>query len=202
VALRADSSRNKADSASLGHVVVCGGTTHEWFDCSANEWQRQLNVIVQSLEGSGVQWLTLCPWGGQFEGDQGEKVMEKVVSVTGGTKKGNRVSFIGHGGVVCIVDVCSDGRTRFVDAVNSLAHGADIDEGVLESALFSPALADPDLVLVFGPPTQLPPSLMWELAYSELVFLDTPWSQCNAEHVHMAIDDFQRRDRRFGGIDT
>ena len=69
MALRANSSRNKAGSASLGHVVVCGGTTHEWFECSANEWQRQLNVIVQSLEGSGVQWLTLCPWGGQFEGD-------------------------------------------------------------------------------------------------------------------------------------
>jgi undecaprenyl diphosphate synthase len=187
---------------SLGHVVVCGGTTHEWSAYTASDWQRQLGVIAESLEGSGVSWVTLCPWGGSFEAHDRDAVLGVVESVTGGSSRGSRISFIGQGGVVCIVDVCTDGRTRFVDALNSLANDASIDEGTVESALFAPALADPDLILVFGPPTQLPPSLMWELAYSELVFLDTPWSQCNSAHVHMAIDDFQRRDRRFGGIDT
>jgi undecaprenyl diphosphate synthase len=43
---------------------------------------------------------------------------------------------------------------------------------------------------------------VWELAYSELVFLDVAWTDVNAEHVEMAIDDFLRRDRRFGGIDS
>lgn len=202
MASRAKSSSRKPADVSLGHVVVCGGTTHEWFAYTASDWQRQLSVINESLEGSGVSWVTLCPWGGSFDEHERAAVLEVVQSVTGGSSRGNRISFIGHGGVVCIVDVCTDGRSRFVDAVNSLAMDASIDDGTIESALFAPALADPDLILVFGPPTQLPPSLMWELAYSELVFLDTPWSQCNAAHVHMAIDDFQRRDRRFGGIDT
>lgn len=112
------------------------------------------------------------------------------------------MSFIAEGGLVCIVDVCADGRTRFVDAVNAISESVKVEESVLESTLFAPALADPDLVLIFGPATRLPRSLMWELAYSELVFLDTPWTDCNSEHVHMAIDDFRRRDRRFGGIDT
>ena len=182
--------------------MVCGGTTSEWSAYTAADWQRQLGVIAESLEGSEVRWLTVCPWGGSFDEREREFVMETVKSVTAGTARGDRISFIGHGGVVCIVDVCTDGRTRFVDAVNSLAADAAVDEGTIESALFSPALADPDLVLIFGPPTQLPPALLWELAYSELVFLDTSWSHCNAAHVHMAIDDFQRRDRRFGGIDT
>jgi undecaprenyl diphosphate synthase len=43
---------------------------------------------------------------------------------------------------------------------------------------------------------------MWELTYSELVFLDVSWRKCNVEHVQMAINDFQRRDRRFGGVDS
>lgn len=181
---------------------MCGGTTHEWSVSSASDWQRQLGVLAESLEESGVRWLTVCPWGGSFDESTRDSVLHVVKSVTGGSMNGNRISFMGPGGVVCVVDVCADGRQRFVDATNSLGQDAALDEGTLESALFAPALADPDLVLVFGPPTQLPPSLMWELAYSELVFLDTPWSQCNSEHVHMAIDDFQRRDRRFGGIDT
>lgn len=199
---RGKSTTNKSRAGTLSHVVVCGGTTHEWAASTAADWQRQLGVLAESLEGSGVRWLTVCPWGGRFDDAQRSEVLDVVRSVTGGTMHGDRVSFIGHGGVVCVVDVCADGRQRFVDAANSLGVNAAVDEGTLESALFAPALADPDLVLVFGPPTQLPPSLMWELAYSELVFLDTPWAQCNSEHVHMAIDDFQRRDRRFGGIDT
>lgn len=199
---RASAASNKSRAGTLGHVVVCGGSTHEWANCSESDWQRQLAVLAESLVGSGVRWLTVCPWGGDFDSSIRNEVLQTVRSVTGGSMNGTRVSFIGHGGVVCIVDVCADGRQRFVEAANSLGSNASVDEGTLESALFAPALADPDLVLVFGPPTQLPPSLMWELAYSELVFLDTPWSRCNSEHVHMAIDDFQRRDRRFGGIDT
>jgi undecaprenyl diphosphate synthase len=43
---------------------------------------------------------------------------------------------------------------------------------------------------------------VWELAYAELVFLDVPWSGLDAEHVEMAINDYTRRDRRFGGVDS
>ena len=51
-------------------------------------------------------------------------------------------------------------------------------------------------------PTRLPPSLVWELAYAELVFLDAPWSALDSEHLEMAVDDFRRRNRRFGGLDS
>jgi hypothetical protein len=205
--------RSKSNQDQLSHVLVCGGTTSEWSSLSMPDWERQLNVLVRSLEGSGARWLTLCPARGRFSSSDAERVLALVCGVTGGsvlphrgvTEHGtvsSRASFIGEGGLICIVDVCTDGRQRFVDSVNSVPVGVAIEEGVVESALFAPALADPDLVLIFGPPTQLPESLMWELAYSELVFLDTSWTQCNAEHVHMAIDDFQRRERRFGGIDS
>jgi hypothetical protein len=187
--------------------------TSKWSSLSLLEWERQTDVLVKSLEGSGARWLTLCPASGTFDKSAAARVLDLVCAVTGGSisptrsagdagTSNSRATFIGDGGLICIVDVCTDGRQRFVDAVNSVSPGVAIEEGVVESALFAPALADPDLVLIFGPPTQLPESLMWELAYSELVFLDTSWKQCNAEHVHMAIDDFQRRDRRFGGIDT
>ena len=57
-------------------------------------------------------------------------------------------------------------------------------------------------VIVLGPATQMPASLVWELAYAELVFFDADWHALDAEHLEMAIDDFTRRDRRFGGVDS
>ena len=61
---------------------------------------------------------------------------------------------------------------------------------------------EPDLALILGRPDTLPTSLVWELAYSELVFLDIDWSALQAGHLEMAIDDFNRRHRRFGGLDS
>jgi undecaprenyl diphosphate synthase len=61
---------------------------------------------------------------------------------------------------------------------------------------------EPDLVLILGPPTRLPPSLVWELAYGELVFLPVGFTELAAEHVAKAVDDFHSRRRRFGGLDA
>jgi undecaprenyl diphosphate synthase len=65
----------------------------------------------------------------------------------------------------------------------------------------APAETDPDLVVVLGAAHCLPRSLVWELAYSELVFLEVAWSQLSAAHLVEAIDSFAHRHRRFGGID-
>ena len=56
-------------------------------------------------------------------------------------------------------------------------------------------------MVVLGPPTQLPPSLVWELAYAELVFIEIDWADLTADHVATAISDFANRRRRFGGLD-
>jgi undecaprenyl diphosphate synthase len=77
----------------------------------------------------------------------------------------------------------------------------EINEVSVAAALYEPADSEPDLVLVLGPPTQLPPSLVWELAYAELVFVPVKWHELRAEHLSAAMDDFAGRRRRFGGLD-
>ena len=42
--------------------------------------------------------------------------------------------------------------------------------------------------------------LLWQSAYAELVFIDTWWPDFRREHVRDAVSEFQRRDRRFGGL--
>jgi undecaprenyl diphosphate synthase len=179
----------------------------EWRQASVSEWKLQLDTFVDSVHESGARWLTVCPYAGPSAVE--DEIAATVLDACGGQRNGNRISFIAKDGLVVVVDLCADGRERFTNALNRIKgessanrQDKDISEEILRAAMLPPGFVDPDLILVFGSPTQIPPSLMWELTYSELVFLDVSWRKCNVEHVQMAINDFQRRDRRFGGVDS
>ena len=100
-----------------------------------------------------------------------------------------------------IVDPSGDGRQRFADAMGRLDPAVEVNEVSVAAALYEPADSEPDLVVVLGPSTQLPPSLVWELAYAELVFIPVRWRELCGRHLLAAMDDFAGRRRRFGGLD-
>ena len=97
------------------------------------------------------------------------------------------------------------GRAEIVDAVRALvADGAkadDIDERSIRKHLYDPEMPDPDLVVRTSGEYRISNFLLWELAYSELVFTDVLWPDFRRHHLAEAIGEFQRRDRRYGGID-
>ena len=66
--------------------------------------------------------------------------------------------------------------------------------------MFSAGIPDPDLIIRPGGEMRLSNFLMWESAYSELIFTDVLWPDFTSEDIDAAIAEFQRRDRRFGGI--
>ena len=82
--------------------------------------------------------------------------------------------------------------------MRQLPAGVVVDEKAVTGVLYDPADVEP----VLGPPTRLPPSLVWELAYSELVFEPVALAELRPEHLEAAIEDFRGRRRRFGGLDT
>lgn len=186
----------------LAHILVCAGTVVEWLKTTSDQWKVQIDALVRSVSGVGVRWLSIYPYSGQVSAIERTEICNAIISVFGGQRSGDRVSIISDHGLVVVVDTCANGQERFVNAVAQLSSSQEIDEDKLAATLLSPASGEPDLVLVLGSPTQVPESLMWELAYSELVFLNVPWLQCDVEHIQMAIGDFQRRDRRFGGVDS
>lgn len=186
----------------LAHILVCAGTVVEWLKTTSDQWKVQIDALVRSVSGVGVRWLSIYPYSGQVSAIERTEICNAIISVFGGQRSGDRVSVIADHGLVVVVDTCANGQERFVNAVAQLSSSQEIDEDKLAATLLSPASGEPDLVLVLGSPTQVPESLMWELAYSELVFLNVPWLQCDVEHIQMAIGDFQRRDRRFGGVDS
>jgi undecaprenyl diphosphate synthase len=94
------------------------------------------------------------------------------------------------------------GRAELVDAVRSLvADGLSprkIDEKAIRARLYAPEMPDPDLVIRTSGEFRLSNFLVWEVAYSELVFTDVLWPDFRREHLAEAVREFQRRDRRFG----
>jgi undecaprenyl diphosphate synthase len=98
------------------------------------------------------------------------------------------------------------GRAEIVDAVRAVvASGVasdDVDESLIAAHLYAPDVPDPDLVIRTSGEYRLSNFLIWEVAYSEMVFSDVLWPDFRREHLYGAIADFQRRSRRFGGVAT
>ena len=97
------------------------------------------------------------------------------------------------------------GRAEIVDAVRALvASGttADkIDERAIRRHLYDPEMPDPDLVVRTSGEYRISNFLLWELAYSELVFTDVLWPDFRRDDLFDAVREFQNRDRRFGAVD-
>ena len=76
---------------------------------------------------------------------------------------------------------------------------SEVTEDRFASYLDTADLPDPDLLIRTSGELRLSNFLLWQLAYAEFVFIDTYWPDFNREHLEAAIDEFHRRNRRFGG---
>ena len=98
------------------------------------------------------------------------------------------------------------GRAEIIDAVQRLVTDGvpanKIDEKALRARLYHPELPDPDLVIRTSGEYRISNFLLWEMAYSEMVFTDVLWPDFRREDLFEAIEEFQRRVRRFGGLET
>jgi undecaprenyl diphosphate synthase len=77
---------------------------------------------------------------------------------------------------------------------------ADIDVDRLSAALDAPEIPDPDLIIRTSGEQRLSNFLLWQSAYSELVFVPTYWPDFDRAALEMAIREYQQRERRFGGL--
>lgn len=97
------------------------------------------------------------------------------------------------------------GRAEIVDAVKQLV--ADkvpvnkIDEKAIRARLYHPEFPDPDLMVRTSGEFRISNYLLWEIAYSELVFTDVLWPDFRREHLYEAIREYQQRERRYGGLE-
>lgn len=98
------------------------------------------------------------------------------------------------------------GRAEIVDAVRQVvASGVaanNVSEKTIRQYLYTPDMPDPDLVIRTSGEHRISNFLLWELAYSELVFTPVYWPDFRREHLFDAVRLYQSRQRRFGGLTT
>lgn len=174
-----------AESLGLRHVLIVGGSAELWAGRNRDRWLELARELSAAASAYGVKWLTLRPYGAL-----GERPVDVDV---------DHVVRLESCGVV--IDPTSDGRQRLVDAFRSIGEGP-INEASVAGSLYEPADGEPDLVVICGKNDRLPPSLVWELAYAELVFTETEWISFAAQDLVAAVAQFGRRRRRFGGLDA
>ncbi|MGH9109330.1 MAG: undecaprenyl diphosphate synthase family protein [Acidimicrobiales bacterium] len=186
-----------------------------------------LRELVEGALAVGVRWLTVHvpPEGDARGGAEGDAAHGGVTDpfVAQLTGRGVEVRTLGTDGVVGLgegrpaarpvgertplVLTLADGysgRGEVVHAVRRLA--ADgvaspmVDEGSIAERMFAPDMPDPDVVARCGGERRISDLLLWEVAYSELVFFDDPWPEVGRQHLYDAVVEYQRRHRRYGGL--
>jgi undecaprenyl diphosphate synthase len=95
------------------------------------------------------------------------------------------------------------GRAELVEAARRLVSSgvdpADVDEDALARNLYAPDMPEPDLLIRTSGELRISNFLLWQLAYAELVFVDTLWPDFGADDLRAALDVYAGRRRRFGG---
>jgi len=100
------------------------------------------------------------------------------------------------------------GRREIVDAARQLASDVAagtleldaIDEQALSSRLYAPHVPDPELLIRTGGDFRVSNFLLWQIAYAELIVTPTFWPDLSPGDIYQSIVEYQKRDRRFGGL--
>ncbi|MBQ8613317.1 MAG: di-trans,poly-cis-decaprenylcistransferase [Ruminiclostridium sp.] len=107
-------------------------------------------------------------------------------------------------GIICCIAINYGGRDDIVHAVKDIiAENVPIDninEQTLSEHLYTKGLPEVDLIIRPSGEQRLSNFLIWQAAYAEYVFMDVLWPDFEKEHLKNAIEEFSRRNRRFGGI--
>ena len=86
------------------------------------------------------------------------------------------------------------------DAVDGKVKPSEIDEGVFESYLDTAGIPDPDLMIRTSGELRLSNYLLWQMAYTEFYFTDVAWPDLLNPELIKAIEKYNERDRRYGGV--
>ena len=103
------------------------------------------------------------------------------------------------------------GRAELVDAVNALIAEArmkgalstlEVNEDTISSALYTASLPEPDLLIRTSGEMRISNFLLWQIAYAELYVTETLWPDFDRAALLRAVLEYQKRDRRFGGLSS
>lgn len=105
----------------------------------------------------------------------------------------------GFSGIVVNLAINYGGRDEIMRAIKRLPDDhSGLSEAQFREYFDVPDMPDPDLIIRAGGELRLSNFLLWQAAYSELYFSDVLWPDWSAEHLERAVNEYARRERRYG----
>jgi undecaprenyl diphosphate synthase len=141
----------------------------------------------------------------RFVGRRGGRVPNRVLrhieeteALTAGDRAMTLAIAFNYGGRAELADAA---RAIAVDAAAGRVRPDKVDERMLARHLYEPGMPDADLLVRTSGEYRISNFLLWQLAYAELYFTPVLWPDFRREQLFDAVREYQRRDRRFGGVE-
>ncbi len=183
------------------HAVDCGVSRLTLYAFSSDNWRRP------TAEVQSIFWLLRAFLRLDTERLRKQDVRLEVIGrrdrLAGVVlREIDKAEAATRGGCKLHLRVAIDYSSR--DAITRAAAGL-LDEGPLSPDVLGPRLtqalgAEVDLLIRTGGETRLSDFLLWECAYAELLFTERMWPDFDVEDFDAALENFRRRERRFGGV--
>ncbi len=171
--------------------------------------ERALRVLVDASLALGIRWLTIQdPSCGRALQEHARELAGRGVTVADvpeaspdGAPRPRVLAHVESPVLQVLLAGARSGRAEIVRALRVLAaqgtRPGDVKEATIGDALGVP---DVDLVVLTGGDRRVPDLLVWQVAYSEIVVIDDPWPEVDEELLRAVVSEYQRRDRRYGGL--
>jgi trans,polycis-polyprenyl diphosphate synthase len=124
--------------------------------------------------------------------------LEDAQELTASNSKLTLVMCVNYGGRSEIVDAM---QRVAIDVAMGKISADKVDEKTLTNALYLPQMPDVDLFVRSSGEQRTSNFLLWQAAYAEMVFLPTLWPDFDRRHLWWALEEYARRDRRYGGAE-
>ena len=177
------------------------------FGFSSENWKRPESEIkelmgllsfylkkeIAELNEQGVQFRVI----GERErlGQEIVSLIENAEKLTAGNTRLKLTVALSYGGRA---EITAATRRVAEEVAAGRLRAEDIDEAEFARHLFTADAPDPDLLIRTSGEQRISNFLLWQLAYAELVFLDTLWPEFSGEDFENAVREFQSRERRYG----
>ena len=160
-----------------------------------NLLKRLLRIEVEELNRNNVRIKAI----GRLQ-DLPDEVLEELERARRLTEKND--------GLKLYLALSYGGRAEIVDALKKALKKCEegklspdgIDEESFRQFLYDPELPDPDLLIRTSGEMRVSNFMLWQIAYSEIYVTPTLWPDFRREELLKAIEDYSKRERRFGGI--
>ena len=148
--------------------------------------EQREEIMEQNIRFSAIGNLSRLPVG-----------VQRVLATTTGMSRRNK-------GLHARLALNYGGRPEILDAITRFCEKKPGKRGITEKQfrkyLYDPAMHDPDLLVRTGGDKRISNFLLWQISYTELYFTDVLWPDFDKKDLQAAIEDFSKRERRYGGL--